>query len=700
MNYEDFPILLETWRTCFRDEFDMPHLKQVLEELDSGVISWSECTMDTASPFAVNAAWQQINQYMYERDDPSVDKHSKLSKDLLQEVVFDSGLRLPIPQTIIEGFEAKRQRLHRGYVPSSANDLLDWVVERILLPEAEWEALIGAGEREQLDLRECVGEIQSKVCWCQVSDVRCLSAIENLSKIQKMLGDSIEEVSRWDGEEMDKVKIPSTELEAMDVWGEWLSFYGPITGEAIQEKLGLNTGSIQQPLSDLLEAEQIVAGELVEGEDVFTYCDVQNYEFLLRLKRASSRPQFEPLPMESLCLFLADYQGVIDRGKGLDDLYPLLDQFLCYPAGAALWEAEILPSRFSEYQPSWMDSVFVDSEFLWFGSEGQRVGFGFEEDLELLRRKKANETSGLLPVGAKQDFATLLSAFDGGSAELNTWIWKSVWAGEIVGDSMAALRKGVLNKFRLPKDPPPRNPGHLRYRNRVSGSRGRRWKGALPVSGHWQRLPSQDPELGLIEQEEQAKERVRILLDRYGILFRELLGRELPGFQWRDLFRSLRLMELSGEVLSGSFFDGIPGPQFISHEAFRRLQRNMPENAIYWINAQDPASLCGLGLESLKSNLPSRLASNHLVYRGGQLVMETQRQGKVITVHVNSDDKDLPEIFGLFRHLLTRQFNPLKKIKVESINDEPVAKSPFLDALRLVVEVRIALDRVILERKY
>lgn len=701
MGYEDFPMLLETWRTCFRDEFDMQHLIQVLEELDSGVIAWSECTMDTASPFAANAAWQQISQYMYERDDPSVDKQSKLSKDLLQEVVFDSGLRLPIPPSIIEAFEAKRQRLHPGYAPSNANELLDWIVERTLLPKAEWEELIRVGEKEELDLLEFSEEIGSKLLWYQVSDVRCLGALENLSKIKKLLGDELESATPWDGGSLPNTPIPETELEAIDVWGEWLSLYGPITAETIQGKLGLSADAIQQPLADLVEAEQVVPGELIDGEQSFTYCDAQNYEFLLRLKRASSRPQFEPLPIESLGLFLADYQGVIDRGRGLDDLYPILDQFLCYPAGASLWEEEILPSRFSEYQPSWMDTVFQESELRWFGSDGKKVGFGFEEDLELVEREASEaEENSILPVGTQLGFAALKENFKGSSEKLNTWIWNSAWKGMIGSDSMISLRKGILNKFSLPKEPPALSPHHPRYRKKTGGLRKSRWKGALPMAGNWQCLPKPDPDLGLIEKEEQSKERVRMLLDRYGILFRELLGRELPGFQWRDLFRSLRLMELSGEVLSGSFFEGIMGPQFISHEAFRRLQRHLPEKSIYWLNAQDPASLCGLGLESLKGKLPSRLASNHMVFRGSQLVLETQRYGKSITVNVTPDNKDLSEICGLFRHLVTRQFNPFKKIKVESINGEPAAKSPYLDGLRMIVEVQIALDQVILERSY
>jgi len=121
--------------------------------------------------------------------------------------------------------------------------------------------------------------------------------------------------------------------------------------------------------------------------------------------------------------------------------------------------------------------------------------------------------------------------------------------------------------------------------------------------------------------EELSKDRIRQLFRRYGILFRELLANELPLLQWRLLFRSLRLMELSGEVLSGHFFEGIPGLQFISPEAFRMLQEPLPQDARFWLSAVDPASLCGTPLAPLKASLPPRLASTHLVYEGSSLVL-------------------------------------------------------------------------------
>ena len=50
--HDDFPVLLETWRTCLRDEFDLESLRLVLAELESGTINWSETRTSYPSPMA------------------------------------------------------------------------------------------------------------------------------------------------------------------------------------------------------------------------------------------------------------------------------------------------------------------------------------------------------------------------------------------------------------------------------------------------------------------------------------------------------------------------------------------------------------------------------------------------------------------------------------------------------------------------
>jgi ATP-dependent Lhr-like helicase len=210
-----------------------------------------------------------------------------------------------------------------------------------------------------------------------------------------------------------------------------------------------------------------------------------------------------------------------------------------------------------------------------------------------------------------------------------------------------------------------------------------RWKVSRPLEGHWRRIDSRNEERDILGEAELVKDRIRQLLRRYGILFRELLVNELPPLQWRAVFRSLRLMELSGEVLSGYYFRGISGPQFISHEAFRMLQDPLPQDAVFWVNAADTASLCGISLESLRG-LPPRIHSSHLVYHGSRLVMISKRLGKNLEILVAPDDTHLPGYFALFKDLLSREFNPIQKISVETVNGEPAARSPYGETLKQI----------------
>jgi len=203
-----------------------------------------------------------------------------------------------------------------------------------------------------------------------------------------------------------------------------------------------------------------------------------------------------------------------------------------------------------------------------------------------------------------------------------------------------------------------------------------------------------------VEREELAKERARIVLDRYGVVFRQLLARELPALSWSRLFRSLRLMELSGEVLGGRFFQGVPGLQFASHAGFRTLSEGLRDDAVWWLCAIDPASPCGLGLDELPE-LPPRGPSTHLVYHGHRRVVTSRRRGGELEIAAGPDHPRLADYLGFLGVLLTRAANPVKVVKVETVNGEPAAESGYVEALGRRFEVsRQAGGAVRLRRRY
>ena len=716
MRFDDFPILLESWRTCLQDEFDLPATKTVLAELESGAITWTEVQTERPSPFAQGLAWEQVNEFMYRSDELAGGRSSRLSDDLIREVVQSPDLRPSVSVDTVRAFELKRQRLSPGYAPTTARDLLDWIGERTIVPRAEFDELVVAIERDaESDAAVLIAECGSKLVCLNAPGLRepLVATLDNVARLVNGLfpGSSQvtvtavsdgSEVSGW-GPELGGDEDPPTADELLEwVISGWLPYCGPRMVDEVVAMVGVGAARLQRCLEDLAEADLVVVGSaLVDGAaaDREYVCDRENLEALLRLSRSLAVPVFEPLELQALPLFLATWQGLTDHDKD-PSTAPCIEQLLCYDSPAALWESEILPARLPDFSTSAMDSLMQESPLRWVGHGEGRVSFCFEPDLDLLdesetSQPEAHQITVLFadPV-ARYDFRALqrLSGLSGEA--LSTALWSAVWQGQVTNDTLSALHKGVATGFQVPRVAEPKSSSSRPGRGSFA-----RWKGSLPYSGSWQLLVRTESVDDPLEIEERHKDRVRLLLDRYGLLFRELLQRELPAFRWASLFRSLRLMELSGEIVAGCFFADIPGPQFMSHRGFRMLHRALDDD-VFWINACDPISPCGLSLDAWRGAFPRRVPSNHLVFHGRRPVLISERNGRSLTIAVEPQDPELPRYFStLLHHLLSRPFQSVRQLSVETINGDAAGRSAYVDDIKTCFEVRVDYAGLVVYRR-
>ena len=79
--------------------------------------------------------------------------------------------------------------------------------------------------------------------------------------------------------------------------------------------------------------------------------------------------------------------------------------------------------------------------------------------------------------------------------------------------------------------------------------------------------------------------------------------------------------------------------------------------------------------------------------------MISKRNGKDLTFNVPPDDPDFPKYLVALSHLLTRKFQPVRRIAVETINGEDASQSPYVAALRASFEVLVDYKYVNLHRK-
>ncbi|MEM7585137.1 MAG: DEAD/DEAH box helicase [Acidobacteriota bacterium] len=731
--YGDFPMLVETWRTCLQDEFDLESLKTSLQKVEEGEVELHEVRTQSPSPFAANLMWQHTNHFMYADDSPEASGSSNLRQDLLKELVFESHLRPRLPRPLVEQFHAKIQRTAEGYAPRPGRDLVDWVRERVLLPWEEWRQLVLAVARDhEAGVAEIRASVAERVAALRLpgSKRRSVLALDSLPRLLRALElepadvalSSLSENGESPFEALDALELERLvgegvagrgEAEAEDTaWGlrlqivaEWLCFYGPLAPVHLATTFGFSDQDLRRLLEGLQEAQRVVIDQLIVDAEALEVCDAANLETLLRWLRTSRRPAFEALAAEQLPLFLAAHQGLTERGSSVEDLQERIEKLFGYGAPAALWEAEMLPARLDPYYPSWLDSLMQQSDLQWLGTGKARLAFTFPTDLELFFEGEEDPESDddpvpegdgegkaadsdaarlaeLFPHGGKADLAELATRDGGTTASVSEDLWRLAWAGRVSNDSFVAVRKGLENNFQPSEVKPSRRGPRSRRRAAFD-----RWKSSRSYFGSWfPVVPPEEPRDAL-DQDELAKDRIRLLLQRYGVVFRQLLEREPSPLRWARVFRALRLMELSGEVLAGHFFQGVQGLQFMSHAAFRELQQGLPQDAIYWLSAADPASCASVDVEGLKGTLPSRLASNHLVYHGARLVMVSQRRGKELDVRCRPDHPHLGDYFEILKVLLTREVRPLPSIEVETINGEPATRSAYRAALGEIFRV-------------
>jgi ATP-dependent Lhr-like helicase len=662
--YEDFPLVLEAWRTCLQEEFDLPSLSMVLGEIAAGTIFVDEAITPAPSPLCSSIAWKQTNALMYADDSPAAgDRKAKgrLRAELVRELALSTELRPRVSADLVRTFQGKLQRTAEGYAPRDAREVLDWLKDRVIVSRKEWQELLSASARDT----------------GRAGDEEVVRLGEALApKINEHVFGEAGTVTAKELEPRLRKALDSADDEAMgELVAQWLRFHGPIDPSLVSIFFGLDKERSEALLDDLVQEEVVVVDRLLAGSEQLLVCDRENLESLLRISRAQARPVVEPLAPERLPYFVAAHQGLVHRGTGLDDMKERWERLfgLCLPA--RLWEEEVFPARLDGYSPRWLDTLFSEAGLLWFAGGKERIGFCFGPDAELyLEKTLKGPVEDVFPSkSGKFSFWDLVDSTQLGSGRLAEALWDLAWKGEVSSDSFQTVRKAIASGFR-PEEA-------VREGRRVRGSFAR-WQSSRPAAGSWFRMQLREAgERDALDEEENARERIRQVLQRYGVVFREILEAELPPLRWSRLFRSLRLMEFSGEVVAGRFYEGVRGLQFASPSVLGSLGAEPREDAVFWMNAVDPASLCGLDLEALKAFLPSRLATTHLVFQGARLVVVSRRTGRDLEFRVPPQEPRIPEYMGFVKTLTGRDQGPLPAVHVHSITGEPVARSPYRQAL-------------------
>ncbi|HLB19092.1 MAG TPA: DEAD/DEAH box helicase, partial [Gaiellaceae bacterium] len=648
--YGSFPIILETYRECLQDVFDLPALKRLLQGLRTRELDLVDVETASASPYSASLLFDYIATYMYEDDTPPAERRAQalsLDRDLLRELLGQEELRDLLDADAVEEVEAQL----RGN-PRNADQLHDQLRLRGDLREGEYDE----GFAQTL-LRE------RRALLVRFAGEQRLIAAEDAGRYRDAVG------------VMPPGGLPEVFLEGGDESLEQLvSRYargrGPFTTAQANERFGRD---VEPLLRSLERQEKLLRGELRPGGTEREWCDPDVLRRLRRASLAALRKEVEPAEQAAFGRFLPHWHGIDRRATLREALVPL--QGLSLPV--SLWESEVLPRRVPGFNAGQLDQLCASGEVVWVGAGLDRVAVFFREDAPALGRPSAaprpeSETHDQLRevLGRSAEFWYDLVAATGLEPEVALpALWDLVWAGEVTNDAWTPLRAG--RRYQTPRA----------QRGRPRRFSRQRSAGITATQGRWSLTDK------LFPGRPDSRALAELLLERQGIITRDgVRGEGIPG-GYGAVYGELRALETLGVCRRGYFVEGLGGAQFALPGAVERLRELRPredeEPEALVLPAADPAQPYGAALPWPKraDGRAARVAGAQVVLLGGEPALFVERGGRSLVPLRDPEEDWLRVALAALVEHVKKGGGTKKRLAVERFDSEPVGESEIMPLL-------------------
>jgi ATP-dependent Lhr-like helicase len=567
--WPSFPIVLETYRECLQDVFDVPSLTTVLTGVRSREIRVVEAETPSASPFARSLVFAYVAEHLYNGDAPLAERRALalgLDRELLRELLGQETLRDLLDADVIRAVGDELQALdpdRKARHPDALTDLL---------------RRVGDLDDDELAAR-CDGDVAA---WLTE-----LSAARRVLKV-RIVGSprwiAVEDAGRY--AEALGVVLPSgipaafldagpSPLEALIA--RWARTHPPFATSEVASRFGLRDAQVTPILRAMVTAGKLLEAELTPGRTGLEWCDVDVLRRLRRRSLAAHRAEIEPVAPEVYARFLLGWHGVGGKRGGPSAVREAVQRLEGRALPWSTLEAEILPNRVPDYRPGMLDELGAMGEIVWLGRGATgphdgRVVLVARERVSLLcdpPEPLADPTplhAAILRHLTERGASFLTSiAHTAGvvvGEELVEALWDLVWSGHVTNDTFLPLRALAGPKRKGP-------------------SVGGRW--SLVSELFTPTTPTA-----------RAFARAQVLLARHGVVSSGVADvEELPG-GYSAVYPVLRAMEDSGQARRGWFVDGLDGAQFAEPGVVDRLRahrEDAPEART--VSALDPANPYG-----------------------------------------------------------------------------------------------------------
>jgi ATP-dependent Lhr-like helicase len=671
--FGSFPMILETYRECLRDVFDVPSLVATMKRIRERTIRVTTADTPKPSPFAASVLFRYVANFLYDGDAPLAERRAQalaIDQTQLRELLGEPELRELLDPAALELAERELQQLEERRKAKSIDATHDMLLRLGDLSAQE------IADRSVIDAPDAIKELvrQRRIIEISVAKEKRFIAIEDASRYRDALGVPLPQ------------GIPDRYLESVadpvgDLVLRYARTHGPFTPAEVAKRYGLGVAVITQALETFVERGRLTEGEFRPGGTQREWCDTEVLRAIRQRSLAKLRKEIEPVEPRALARLMSAWQGVTKRRRGLDALLEAIETLQGYPMAASIFESEILAARIDEYKPSDLDTLTSAGEVVWRGVEplGERDG------------RIALYLASAMPPGVPAAPATDLEtkivehlrtrgasffaqihADTGGFAnDVVDALWSLVWRGVVTNDTFHALRSYTRGTSTSRRSTAPRGA----FRSRLSA--------APPATqGRWSLVPSFE-----VNPTTRANTLAHQLLARYGVVTRETAPSENIAGGFSAVYPVLKAMEDAGRIRRGYFVAGLGATQFATGgalEMLRSFREDPDQPEAVMIAATDPANPYGSIVKWPESRMAlTRSVGASAIIVNGALAAYVGRGEKQIATFLPEDEPARSVAARAVANALASLVrNGVRRaLLIAEIDDAPVAKSPLAPML-------------------